>query len=163
MTFTLQPTMLAIVLVLVELLGHDDFGTREAASAALRDLDAPAVLIRGLRHRDGEVRRRSLFLLEDVCSVLPTTYPQTPWIDMLPPCYPDRDRVQAEYLNRARHEETLAGHPEWFDYRHACDLMVVDLRLTGLSRQRVRVLLDEMSANEIIYRKKHGMSELTER
>jgi hypothetical protein len=146
---------------LVAGLGHDDFRTREAASAELATLEQaahPWLRQAQAKHEDPEVRARAKRLLEDWRNGFrPTSYPLTPWLDMLPDDFADRQATLGRCLDGAR-EAVGWSHPgSWGEYRHATALLIDELIDAGWTLESVRELLDAMATREKAYLRRLGL------
>jgi hypothetical protein len=149
---------------LIKQLGDERFAVRSAAHSCLEQvlLADHGHLYRtrietATGHRDLEIARRAVMLLEDYYNVRPSGYPVLPWIDMLPAAEENRQAAIDHALGRARAVGFSHGS-DWPDYRYATYLYTSELLRKGHSRQRVRVLLDQMVAQEREYREKRGMT-----
>lgn len=149
-------TLSLILLTLVEALGSEDFRTRERATNVLVHMDLLALpaITRASRHEDPEIRHRAKFLLDEVFSVK-STAGTIPWIDMLPPEMPDRQKIIVDYLAAVRGSDSnfYAWELDWADYRTATCFYVHRLREEGRSKGEIRELLDKMEKREDSYRK----------
>ena len=133
----------------VPLLGHPQWRVREAAAHALKaaflaDEERLLPLVRAAAgHEDAEVADRAAGVLALYYRVLPTGYPVLPWLDSLPPDYPDRAAVVSRYVGRAGWGCWPAA-PDFPAYREATRLYVRDLFAAGKTKAEVRGILDGM-------------------
>lgn len=149
-----------LLAVLVLQLGANDFAARERASAALRALGEPVVpaLWRATNHDDPEVRRRAVMLLDDWRNTFrPSCGSPTPWLDMLPQDYPERQTVIQTYLDIVRNAGLpVAGGADWPKYRVATELWIDAQMVAKARRADVVRILDQMMVREQEYRRRQG-------
>jgi hypothetical protein len=146
---------------LIDLLGSEDYATREFASAALCRLGESALADLGRAARrsdDAEVRRRAADAVASIRASLlerreaavlaalgRSGYAAWPWMDSLPPDVPNRAEVVSEYLGRARAVGLVQYvPPDWPAYREATRLYVRDLLAAGRDEREVVELLRQM-------------------
>lgn len=149
------------VAALIRELGDSRYQARERASAALRQCLPVAFsqLRAAARNGDPEVAWRSRNLLDDYYSCLrPTAYATIPWIDMLPPDYPNRTEIMAKYL-------ALTGRSQDSDYssyRQATLLYVRDMvENHGWEPSRAVQLMDSMVPHEKAWLDSHPSRRVT--
>lgn len=160
-------SLAAILSLFVIQLGSPRYLERELATEALRQL-LPASADH-LHHAensiDPEISLRASVVLEKyyaqtaaakAASVLPTGYAKLPWIDQLPPDFPNRESVVAQYLPLARRQVGHSGPPVWEDYRRATRLYVRDLFARRWTVEQVRELLDRMVDQEVEWIRRNG-------
>jgi hypothetical protein len=103
-----------------------------------------------------EVRRAAERWWDDHCTVWPSKFLITPWIDMMPGEGAARDRMVNSFLDLARAEGAMnAG--DWEDYRRATALWITSERLRGTARAELMEKLDKMAQAEQEYRQKRSM------
>ncbi len=146
------------VAVLIEQLGDDRYPVRAQAQVRLEQLvtaEWGGLLLPPLEkarsHSDPEVVRRVVWVQETYYAVGPTTYPATPWLDMLPPEHPHRQAVLDQYLRMARQNGCYSAR-DWPEYRQATWFYTRDLLRGGWSRTQVIRLLDDMAGREAEWR-----------
>ena len=145
------------ILILISALGDDSFHDRESATLALRSLGSLAIseVSANRKHSDPEIAYRCRLLFSDyVSSYRPTRGTLMPWIDMLPPDYPDRER---RVLHLLPWPEGPGPGGDWPNYRYATVRLVEELIEAGTPRPAVIALLDKMVTRENEYRKTHGL------
>jgi hypothetical protein len=165
MSTALAPAVLAAVLITQ--LGAPRYRDRAQASHNLYQL-SPVVLpfLEAARdHGDLEVSRRSTIILSTYYASVadrladqakPSHWPRMPWLDMLPPDYPDRKAIIDFYLQQAQTKVGRKGPPDWPDYRLATHLYVRGLFLEQNRPHEVRRLLDRMAEAERSWLEQNG-------
>jgi hypothetical protein len=158
--------------VLVQKLGSDDFLTREKAQVLLAahvPASIPAIT-KGTKSEDPEVTARCVALLKKwlwdtaekkVESLQVSIWKQhkLPWIDGLPPDYPDRDDIMEYYLDVA---DSLIGRqrcaPDYPSYRLATKIYLLDLFKAGAGEQKVQKLIDAMALRDVQWIETYGVA-----
>lgn len=166
MSATITSAMLAVVLITQ--LGAPSYRQRVRAMNRLEPI-VPAVapyLEAATQHRDPEIARRASSLLahyyQSVADQLseqvrPAHWPRTPWLDMLPPDYPDRQVIVSFYLSAAQRKIGPHGPPEWDDYRLATRLYLRQLIMDRRRLDEVHLLLDRMAEQERQWIQQNGI------
>jgi hypothetical protein len=140
-------------------LGHADFHRRENASQVLPRFVNLATwrVDQATRCSDLEVVRRAVVIRDDIqraradCylgSMLASNQASLPWIDMLPPNFPDRQATILRFLDLARRADDPPSSSAWPEYRRATFYLIRELWQSGRSEAEVASLLDLMAQNE---------------
>ena len=131
-------TILAVLLLFLQL-GSLKFKEREAAHNRLQGM-GPIILPLAdafAKHEDPEIATRSRRIAVFISEVkVPFNHDKIPWIDMLPPQWPNRDNVLRVYLESARSlmsSESL----DWMAWRYATLLYARDLKRQGWSQAKL--------------------------
>ena len=144
----------------IVLLASPNYRDRETASVALERLLPHSLpfLESASRCKDPEVSRRASLIVGryyqrtakvKAARVRASGYDKTPWIDMLPPEYPDRSATIQHYLGRVWETGNRLGPAEdWRDYRQATRLFLEELYASPRGAESVPSLVERMKRVE---------------
>jgi hypothetical protein len=142
---------------LIDGMDDDVFAVRQERHrqvASMLPIGIGLVRMSSAHHESLEVQRRCQDILvhwnsKQIAALFPTKHQRWPWIDSLPPDFPDRQAIISRWTGVA-HGYLPHGswRSLWPDFSEATLLFVMDLQEQGWQKSQITELLDQMIAGD---------------